>query len=273
MLKTALAALTVTLLAAPDLAPRFDTRYQVIDEQFASLDGSRRFRIPTLRALDLRAGGAPMMVAVYEQGPDGENLVASEEGEDVRVDRIHDLDRDGNPELVIRVGNGGSCLGCSSLAIYGARRGQIKNLSPDVTLHDLVDADGDGRFEAVAIATSLTGSAGLPPVATPRVEKLYTLAKSGFVDDDRRFAKYHWRRLTEIRRALEQDPEGRTGFTQVKLCLELYFEHEILGKKNDGLEIATWFLRQLEVKSDRMTAVAAERARLALEDRVLGRQN
>ena len=273
MLKTPLAAALWALLlvhAAPgaDLAPRHDTRYQVIDEQWASLDGSRRFRIPTLRALDVRSGGPQMIVAVYEQGPDGEVAVASEEGEDVRVERIFDLDRDGKPELVIRIGNGGRCLGCSWLAVYGARRGRIVKLAPDATLHDLADVDGDGRFEGLAIAVALTGSAGLPPNDTPRVERVYSLGPRGYVPDDRRFARYHWRRLMAARRALEEDPEGRSGYKQVKLCIELYFEHEILGLKKDGLEIARWFLRQLELRSDRMTAVAAERARLALESRV-----
>ena len=47
-------------------------------------------------------------------------------------------------------------------------------------------------------------------------------------------------------------------------------EHEILGVKTDGFEIASWFLRQLQVRSDRMTAVAAERALIMLKSR-LGR--
>ena len=269
----ALTILAASARAGDGLAPRFDTRYQVIAEQLVCLDGSRKLRVPTLRALDLRSGGVPMMVVLYEQGEDGERALATVEGEDVAVERVTDLDHDGNPELVIRVGSGARCVGCSRLVIYGARRGQIKCLTENATIHDLADVDGDGHFEGLSYATSLVGAAGLGPDHTPRVAKIYSLGKHGFFADDRRYARWHWRELMETRRALEREPTGRDGVEQVSLCIKLYFEHEILGKRRDGLEIATWFLSQLKAPSakapfDRQTVIAAERALTALQARV-----
>jgi len=261
------------LLAAPvlagrdGLAPRFDTRYRVVDEQWASLDGAHRYRIPTLRALDERSGGPPMLVAVYEQGEEGERAVGTAEGEDVHVERIADVDGDGKPELVIRVGTGADCVGCSHLVVFTMRGNHLVDLAEGSGIHDLVDVDSDGRFEGIALATSLIGAAGLPLDHTPRVEQVWTVTKRGFRADDQRYARYHWRRLMETRRLLESGGPGRAGYEQVSLAITLYFEHEILGKPADGFVIASRFLRQVRDHSDRITQISAEKALDALEAR------
>lgn len=249
------------------LAPVHDGRYLVVDEQFASLDRVHKHRIPTLRRIDARAGGPRMVVAVYQIGEDGsETALGSEEGEDVRVERIVDVDGDGHLELVLRAGNGGDCVGCTWLAIHGARAGKLTPLAPEHTIHELSDVDGDGKLEGLSFRTELTGFAGLPHDHTPRVEEVWSLLRGTFREDDARYARYHWRQLMEHRRALER-PGARSGLTEVSLACALYFEHEVLGKAPDGFAIASRFLKRLAGSGDRETRFAAERAQKALEER------
>jgi hypothetical protein len=254
--------------AENDLAPLDEDRYLRVGQVFASLDGVHRYRIPTLRAAHSRVVGPPMIVAVYLETEMGEIFLGSEEGIEVKVERIDDLERDGRNLLVVRVGNGGSCIGCSWLSILSANGARLERLVPKETVHELADVDQDGRFEALSLVTGLDQFAGLPSRFSPRLERVWACRKGRFVEADRDYLRYHWRRLSDLRRTLERPIASAPGFEQVGFAVSLYLEHEVLGQPADGLLIASHYLKWVVARGDRQGRRSAERALAALRGRL-----
>lgn len=165
---------------------------------------------------------------------------------DERFDKseIKDINRDGQPELIVTHGSSGNCWNCQGLSIFKIVNGDIKDMFPDLPRIDgakysnlwLRDINNDKIEEILVTDDSWENHEGFFHYNAPQRVLVLSWEDGEYLDNGEAFSKYYLTKIAENNKAMKDlyNSKDTTLNSLVSLAVENFWNYQEMGKNDEA---------------------------------------